>query len=89
MDKHSKTDGEMVCAVVSWVNMVSATIQTDTQDAVSIELTHLPRDVNYLHSSNFSNVTTPSVGTIETFPIERHTLSDKTDVQFHSNTRNR
>ena len=76
-----ETQIQMVCASASQVNMVSATIQTDAQNAVSVELTRLPSDLNYLHSSNFYNVTLVSneTATFETVPIERYTLSDNPD----------
>jgi hypothetical protein len=77
-----KTEIEMVCATASQVNMVSATIQTDVQNAVSVELTHLPSDLNYLRSSNYWNSTLTNSNdsvTFASYPIERYTLSDNPD----------
>jgi hypothetical protein len=73
-----ETLGRMVCASTSQVNMVSATIETDEQSSVSVELTRLPSDLNYVRASYWDTKDEGHNNTefIDYMPLERYTLSD-------------
>lgn len=67
----------MVCASAAQVNMVSATIAMDAQEKVSINVTRLPSDLNFLEA-DWWDVTYSGNDTIynEFSPYHRYTLSD-------------
>jgi hypothetical protein len=68
----------MVCATATQVNMVDATIDVDADNRMSLNLTRLPSDLNYLRADywdewNDGNNTIHIVGLI---PYDRFTLVD-------------
>ena len=72
-----ETQGRMICASTSQINMVSATIETDPQSSVSVALTRLPSDLHYLRAS-YWNVTEDgdNMVFVNYMPLKRYTLSD-------------
>lgn len=62
----------MVCATATQVNMVAATVAVDAESQVSLDITRLPSDLNYLRADywDFANKTYANF-----VPYERYTLS--------------
>jgi hypothetical protein len=67
----------MVCAASTQVNMVSAVVDVDTEGSVTLNITRLPADLNYVRASYWDameiggNITQFS----DFLPIERYTFS--------------
>jgi hypothetical protein len=68
---------KMLCASVPQINMVSATIQSDSKSSISLDLSRIPSDLHYLRADYWE---TQQVGMVTQYtiwePIERFTLSE-------------
>jgi hypothetical protein len=67
----------MVCATATQVNMVAANIAVDAGNQVSLNVTRLPSDLNYLRA-DYWDLTTQGNNSVYTnyVPYERYTLND-------------
>lgn len=70
----------MVCATATQVNMVAATVAVDVTDQVSLNITRLPSDLNYLRA-DYWDLQTQGNDTLYTnfIPYERYTLNDNSN----------
>ncbi|KDR71827.1 hypothetical protein GALMADRAFT_281662 [Galerina marginata CBS 339.88] len=71
---------EMVCATTTQVNMASATIEADASGLLTLNITRLPSDLNFVQADYFEVIhdkPTPGDTTWGNYdPIYRYTLSD-------------
>ena len=67
----------MLCASSTQVNMVLATVQMNASGSLSVDLTRLPSNLNYLSASYWEVITEDNVSNYLQFtPFERFTLED-------------
>jgi hypothetical protein len=70
----------MVCATATQVNMVAATVSVDAADRVSLNMTRLPSDLNYLRADYWDFQVTGNDSVYMNFiPYERYTLNDNSN----------
>ena len=65
---------KMICAAATQVNMVTATIETNDENKLSLNLTRLPSELNRLVVDYWPQPVTDT--SVEFVPYERYTLSD-------------
>lgn len=67
----------MMCAAATQVNMVSATVEVDSRDAVTLSMTRLPSDLNHIEADWWDVVPADNDTMYMTFtPYERFTLAE-------------
>lgn len=68
---------KMLCAAISQINMVSATVRKDVQGSISLDYTRLPSILKY-HRSDFWTIVQDEndTGFLNWAPYQRYTLSD-------------
>ena len=72
----------MLCASATQVNMVSATVEMSAEGSLSVDLTRLPSDLNYLSASYWDESVRGNDTIFAEFtPLERLTLADNPSGQ--------
>jgi len=67
----------MVCASATQINMVTATVEADVNGTISLDLTRLPSDLNYLRADYWDAMEVGNDTQFTNFlPLERFTLAD-------------
>lgn len=68
----------MVCAVATQINMVTATGRSDKENSISLQMTRLPSDLNFMHAYYWDVLVVGTQLQYSTYstPIRRYTLSD-------------